>query len=271
MGLMRRGDRNHFTVANFYSAENLKKLADEYVGLRGRCMHIQGRCLGHHFRNARAKEFACHGLSRRLSVLVRCIRNTFDIIPPELDGLPTTEALNDAESQVQAFIFNVFGCLDNLAWIWVEERNVKNPKNGKDLPPLSVGLRNEAVRAFLDVDVRNYLDGMVSWSEYLESYRHALAHRIPLYIPPFGARPGCEARYQELEAAIADRTLHGELAEVEGLRRQRDEQIVFKPYIMGSFTGGVQPMPFHWQMLCDFKTIEAISTKMLDALGVPAR
>jgi hypothetical protein len=257
-------------VANFYSNEALEKLADACVGLRGRCMHLQERCLGHYFRNARAKEFACHGLSRRLSVLVRCIHNTFGIIPPELDGLPTTDSLHDAEIQVQAFVFNVFGCLDNLAWIWVEERNVKNPKDGKDLPPGCVGLRpkNEIVMASLDVDVRKYLNSMDGWFEYLENYRHALAHQIPLYIPPYGPRPGHEGRCRELEVALAE--LRGDLVELEALRRELDQLILFKPYIMGSFTGRAKPMPFHWQMLCDFKTIEAISAKMLDALAVPA-
>ena len=169
--------------------------------------------------------------------------------------------------EVQAFVFNVFGCLDNLVWIWVEERNVKNPKDGKDLPPGFVGLRpkNEIVMASLDVDVRKYLNSGDRWFEYLENYRHALAHQIPLYIPPYGPRPGHEGRCRELEVALAE--LHGDL---EALRRERDQLILFKPYIMGSFTGGAKPMPFHWQMLCDFKTIEAISAKMLDAIAVPA-
>jgi hypothetical protein len=234
-------------------------------------MHLQERCLGHNFRNERAKEFACHGLSRRLSVLVRCIHNTFGIMPPELEGPPTTDALHDTEIQVQAFVINVFGCLDNLAWIWVEERNVKNPKNGEDLRPGLVGLRPkyEIVMGSLDVDVREYLRSMDGWFEYIENYRHALAHQIPLYIPPFGPRPGCEGRYRELDAAITDHILRGDLAELEALRRGRDEQILFQPYIMGSFTSGTKPMPFHWQILCDFKTIEAISAKMLDALGCP--
>jgi hypothetical protein len=198
-------------VANLYNNKTLEKMDDECAGLQKRCMRLQERCLRHTFQKERAKEFARDGLARRLSVLVRCIINAFEIIPPASTGLPTNAALSDAEIQVQAFLINVFGCLDNLAWIWVEERNVKNPKNGKALAPASVGLRrkNEIVMDSLDTDVRAYLEGIEEWFEYLEYYRHALAHQIPLYIPPFGPRPGCEGRYRELEAAITEHTVRG--------------------------------------------------------------
>lgn len=257
-------------VTNFYSDKALATLGDECTGLTERCMQLQERCLNHNFQSERAREFARHGLARRLCVLVRCILNVFGVIPPEFDGLPTTDELQDAEIQLQAFLINVFGCLDNLAWIWVKERDVKNPKNGKALGTGAVGLRpkNEVVMDSLDADLRAYLESMEDWFQYLENYRHALAHQIPLYIPPFGPRPGCEDRYLELETEITERTLRGDLAELDSLRRERSEQTVFRPYIMGSFTDGTQPMPFHWQIICDFKTIEAISAKMLDALAL---
>jgi hypothetical protein len=90
------------------------------------------------------------------------------------------------------------------------------------------GLRpkNEIVMASLDVDVRKYLNSMDRWFEYLENYRHALAHQIPLYIPPYGPRPGHEGRCRELEVALAE--LHGDLVELEVLRRERDQLILFK-------------------------------------------
>ena len=41
------------------------------------------------------------------------------------------------------------------------------------------------------------------WFGYLENYRHALAHRIPLYIAPFIITPINGAAFKSLEAAKA--------------------------------------------------------------------
>jgi hypothetical protein len=245
-------------MARFYDDAALARLGEAYADLVRSCMRLQERCLTYKFKNERAQEFARHGLARRLSCLVRSITNTFSLLPPELDQLPPTDSLHDAEIQIQAFVINVFGCIDNLAWIWVEERNVKNPKNGEALPPAFVGLRpkNEIVMDSLDVALRKYLEGIAGWFDYLENYRHALAHQIPLYIPPYGVRRDREQRYRELEAAILENTVRGNLAELDALKREQDQQKVFQPYIMHSYLGGARPMPFHWQMLCDFRTIE---------------
>lgn len=257
-------------MANFYDDRAIDKLAGAYAEMRGSSTHLQERCLGHPFRSERARKFARYGLARRSSSLVKCIANTFELIPPNLSGLPAAEALRDAEIQVQAFVVNVFGCLDNLAWIWVEERSIKNPKNGEELRPEWVGLRpkNEVVMGSLDDNLREYLGTFEKWFEYIEPFRHALAHQIPLYIPPFGFRPGCEARYHELETAISEHILRGDLAELDTLKKARDEQVVFRPYILGTQIDETTLVPFHWQMLCDFKTIVSISTKILDALAV---
>ena len=159
-------------MANFYNEDAIGKLSAAYAEMRGSSMRLQERCLGHAFRSRRAKDFARYGLARRLSTLVRCVTNAFRRIPPELDGLPTSDALHDTEIQVQAFVVNVFGCLDNLAWIWVEERSIKNPKNGEELRPEWVGLRpkNEVVIGSLDDSVKEYLITIKNWFEYIEPF-----------------------------------------------------------------------------------------------------
>ena len=257
-------------MTRYYTDEGIEKLGDAYAGLQGRCMHLQERCMGYGFGNEQAKEFAVHGFSRRLNGLVRCIQNTFCAIPPEFEGVPTSDATHDAEIQVQAFIINVFGCLDNLAWMWVLERNVTKP-NGAPLPPEWIGLRtsNTLVRASLGEEFHRYLESIAGWFEYLEDYRHALAHRIPLYIPPFAIAPNNEGRYRELEEAITRLIIQGQLEEVEALKRERDGLKFFRPFIVHSW-GQARPMEFHTQMLADFKTIEVIGAKLLDELARPA-
>lgn len=232
-------------------------------------MRLQERCMEFRFGNERAKEYAVHGLSRRLSGLVRCIENTFRAIPPELDGVPTSDAVHDTEIQVQAFITNVFGCLDNLAWVWVLERNTTKP-DGEPIPPEWIGLRttNKLVRKSLSGALRKHLEHAASWFAYLEDYRHALAHRIPLYIPPFAIDPRNEARYHEFEESITRLIIDGQLDEAAALKKERDGLKFFRPFIVHSW-GETRPMEFHVQMLADFKTIEAISAKLLDELATP--
>jgi hypothetical protein len=257
-------------LARYYSDENIKILEDDRAHLRWRCLQLRQRFMGHQFRNEQATEFALQGFSRRLSTLVRCIENTLCTIPPDLDGIPTLDQTHDVAIQVQAFIFNVFGCLDNFAWVWVLEQNVTKP-DGASLPPEWVGLRtqNKVVRDSLGQELRQYLEGMSDWFTYLEDYRHALAHRIPLYVPPFSVNPNNADRYRELERSIFALIVQRKNAEAQAQELERDSLRFFQPWIMHSWMGEARPIQFHTQMLTDFKTIEAIGARLLDELARP--
>ena len=54
--------------------------------------------------------------------------------------------------------------------------------------------------------------------------------------------------------------------ETANLRKEQDELKCFRPIILHSLDQS-KPMALHPQMLTDFKTIEAISNKLLDALA----
>jgi hypothetical protein len=132
-------------------------------------MAIQERYLTRRFSNDRAKEFAQQGFARRLGTLARCMRNAFSVLPPDLDGVPSDDATHDAAIQLQTFVINVFGCLDNLAWVWVLERDLKRP-DGSDMPPEWVGLRpkNTRVRQSFSTAFQSYLDSLAPWFDYQE-------------------------------------------------------------------------------------------------------
>lgn len=68
----------------------------------------------------------------------------------------------------------------------MHERNVLTPK-GVLLPAYQVGLglAYPKVRDSMTPEFRAYLDTREPWFEQLKDYRDSLAHRIPLYIPPF--------------------------------------------------------------------------------------
>src|SRR3546814_11603884 len=58
--------------------------------------------------------------------------------------------------------------------------------SGQPLNRNDIGLRpkSKKVRASLPQELQDYLSGHDEWFRYLENYRDALAHRVPLYIPP---------------------------------------------------------------------------------------
>ena len=51
-----------------------------------------------------------------------CIERVFAMLPREQGERPADPVLLDATVYIQSFVMNVFGALDNLAWIWVSER-----------------------------------------------------------------------------------------------------------------------------------------------------
>ena len=104
------------------------------------------------YRTERGREYAFHGLGRRLNLLRAAIEQVFTVLPPESDAIPGEEENLSATITIQAFVLNVIGCLDNLAWIWVYERDVK-ASNGAELDRKSVGLWKREVHATISVEI----------------------------------------------------------------------------------------------------------------------
>ena len=119
-------------------------------------------------------------------------------MPPDRVDLPTSEELSDVNINLQAFVFNVLGSVDNLACIWVYEKDLTT-EDGSPIPNKWVGLRreNKCVRDSFSPGFLEYLNGLDEWFNNLENLRHALAHRIPLYVPPYMIAEGKKAAYQE--------------------------------------------------------------------------
>jgi hypothetical protein len=67
----------------YYSDDALKLLAEGYVALGGKFNTLFEKYILLDLKSPRAREFARQGFPRRLKVMVRCITNVFDEIPPE--------------------------------------------------------------------------------------------------------------------------------------------------------------------------------------------
>ncbi len=217
--------------------------------------------------NQRAEEYAREGFSRRLMTMLRCVERIFELLPPEETEPPEDDVRSDATINLQAFIFNVFGCVDNLAWVWVLDRDLKRA-NGSEIPKAQVGLRktDALVRESFSKDFQQYLISRDNWFEYLQSYRHALAHRIPLYIPPYIITPEHEVSYKTLGDQMNEAMRRGDHERWSQLSDEQDALGKFVPWMTHSLKEGAKPVWFHGQIINDFKTVDEIGRKMIEEL-----
>lgn len=201
--------------------------------------------------------------------MVRNVENVWSLLPPELDEIPDRDRVVDATINLQAFVANVYGCLDNLAWVWVSERDVKNA-DGTPLIPLDVGLeRNKrTVRRSLPEELRNYLGGLDEWIEYIKGFRDSLAHRIPLYIPPFVVHPDRIDEYEQFERDMAAALRARNFEEHERLNEAQKALGTFRPWMVRSLVEA-HPVVYHPQLIADFRTVAEIANRIFANLGEP--
>jgi hypothetical protein len=124
------------------------------------------------YHSDRAREFAHQGFCRRLDTMVHAIDLVFEILPPEREDIPEKDDVVGATICIQSFVFNAFGCLDNLAWIWVHEKELKG-QDGNDLKAQWVGLGKSYryVRDSFSKEFRAYLKSRQKWLAHLTGFR----------------------------------------------------------------------------------------------------
>jgi hypothetical protein len=214
------------------------------------------------FSEARSKEFALHGFSRRIGTLRRCIQNVYALYAPTRADIPDKDTVLDLTINLQSFLFNLFGAIDNLARIWVVENEVVDAK-GRPLPAKRISFKNEDVRASLNPDFLGYMDGLKDWLDYLDSFRHALAHRVPPYIPPYNVRTKDAARYSELDDLKNKAALAGDVGEYERLDAEQMQLAWFVPGLTHAFSEAPGVIAFHAQVIADSNTLIEIAENFL--------
>jgi hypothetical protein len=106
----------------------------------------------------------------------------------------------------------------------------------------------------------------------VSEYRDALAHRIPLYVPPGGIPTRNVDAYNDLEVRIRDALyVRGDGFAYERLKVEQEKLLIFQPLITHSITETTAHYAFHCQMVADFKTIEEIGYKLLEELITGSR
>lgn len=212
------------------------------------------------YAHRKAREMAEHGACRRLLDLEHCARRVWEKIPPDAHT-PSREDIFDATMFIQAFVVNTYGAIDNLAWIWMHEKPVLSAA-GTTIPRSHVGFRptNSTMRQSVSDETRAFLEGTDEWFGFLESFRDALAHQIPLYVPPFTltAEASEELKAFEHDAMVGGWTGEG-WARVMGKMRELGR---FEPLMTHSLTTAPQ-VPFHQQMICDLATVVALGEHLM--------
>ena len=206
--------------------------------------------------NARAREHLLQGVARRIRSLGRSITNVFELFPPTTKNPLPSGSLADVQINLHAFLINLSGIFDNWAWAYVLRHNLESKIGGRR----NVGLFLESTRKYLPLELRENLslkDSSGWHGDYLKSFRDALAHRIPPYIPPAQFTPDQGDQYNSLEVEKVDCIKSMSWTRLAEIEREQSEIGMPCLTFLHSFGENTAPavLYLHPQMLTDARTI----------------
>ena len=118
-----------------FDPDQLRTLAASYSALQQRLDLVAEAYAFFPYKTQQGGQYATHGFLRRFNTMHHCIERVFAMLPPEQGERPPDPVLLDATVYIQSFVMNVFGALDNLAWIWVSEKPLTVSKKQTGLDP----------------------------------------------------------------------------------------------------------------------------------------
>lgn len=259
-------------MSPYFSAEDVANLHNGREEVRSKQDTLKTRFAFRAYKNERAREYANQGLCRRVDMMANIIDVVFELLPPELEEIPDKENTGGATALIQSFVINTAGCLDNLAWIWVYETGLKN-EDGSEYPLHLVGLSGVYwhLRRRFTKPFRKYLQDRKAWFRHIAEFRDSLAHRIPLYIPPYIISKESAPEYERLGTEAAKAHDRGDYKAYDRYRQQQQKLGRFLPWMTHSPTEGAPSAVFHWQLLQDFVTIDDIANQLLEELDRMAK
>ena len=229
---------------------------------------LQELYLRRNYKTRRGREYAHQGFCRRLDELARAVDFVFDLLPPGLDEIRDKDNVVAATMLIQSFVLNASGCLDNLAWIWVYETDLKSPQ-GAEIDPKWVGLGESYthLRKSFSRPFRKHLRSRRKWFHHLAEFRDSAAHRIPLYIPPYIISETHAPRYNELGNECIEAMRQGDYEKYDKLRAEQKKLGRFLPWMSHSLIEKSPTAVFHFQLLQDYATIDEFGRKILEELA----
>ena len=252
-----------------YGEKNIIEIKKQYddIGHIHRQLILKLSCLRSKLTNEKACEYLVQGVGRRLNILTKCLQNIFRIFPVEKTDLLPRDDLTDLDINLHAFFVNISGIFDNLGWVFVYENDLfGNPKEGK-INRHGVGLFNEKTQTHLMPELNTYLnsDRMQTWyTEYSKNFRDALAHRIPLYVPPSALNKEDKDKYMLLEKQLADFSSLETISQQVQVLEKQSQLGRACPLFTHSLNEESNHIFLHAQVIADFKTVDEIINKFCD-------
>ncbi len=259
-------------------AETAQRLLNETAGMR----IVLGE-LSQRLTNPRARTFALQGVGRRLPLIARGARNIFTLYPPDTAELLSSENCDEVAIQFQAFAINMYGLMDNIAWVCVLE-------SGGAMNHSKIGLFKREVKPYLPDELKDYVSKPTSltwFNEYGKAYRDSTAHRIPPYLPSRAYTTEEDQTYQDLDrrASVAlteAGRAYADIPRALSLMEQY-EQLVMEKESLGSNSllvalslNGEDPTPpvyLHPQVICDWglaiELLQVFDRSLRDKFGWP--
>ena len=245
-----------------YSLDQINNLKQEYskllpayrkllVDLNILCKTLSSSC---------AQEYLVHGVGRRLNILKTCITNIYDAYPPDIKELISDKDRVTTEINLQCFVLNLYGYVDNFARVIFEEKNIPYTA------PKEISFENKSLENYLSSDFINYIKSDVhkSWIEYLKDFRHSLCHRIPFYIPPYSIDPKDKEEYENIINAKFNALAQCDLLTVKKLEQNEKEICRNFSVITHSYSEKSSLVLFHPQIFCDWLKIVEFTKKIFD-------
>jgi len=146
-----------------------------------------------------------------------------------------------------------------------EEEAIQNNKGELNKSKVGLFKKNCFIRNTLSVDFKEKLESFDNWLGYIENFRDAIAHRIPVYIPPFNISEENTELNKQLERqkflALKVKSLDFETFEL-----RQSELREYWPVIRHSLIEEPRSVSVHFQMLRDFMTVYEIACQLLNEL-----
>jgi hypothetical protein len=176
--------------------------------------------------------FARDGIFGRLGILLNCIANINNIYSIDRHDKPTSNDLHNLTINVQGFIANVCGILENMAWLWA----LLNPKcdvKFERITQISFSNSNfvKTLPEVIQVELKKLYQSTDFFKE-LRQHRHGLVHKIPPCVTWQYPEQGTTEfdRLWELISKIKHLADNNRNSEAKVLQKELDELHKFEPF-----------------------------------------
>ncbi len=243
---------------NGYTDKTAREIEEQHLAVQIDLQNLMLECVrqGQQLTEPLAQEHLVRGSGRRLRTLARSSQNIFALFPISTQQPLPSEALSDVQIQLHAFLINLYGLFENFGWAFVLRHGLLDAVGGR----MGVGLFNARTQKFLPKALREYfLEAQVQqWhAKYLKSYRDALAHRIPPYVPPATFTPEQGQRFNELSSEEVEAIKAQDWGRIEEARAEKQNLGQPSWAFLHAFTEADPPRPImlHGQVVTDGMTV----------------